>query len=165
VTGNPSHAPRQRNWVDRARPLFRIGNRFEAFEMRHFGTSVMSALNRGDVLLLETTGRRTGRSRFTPVAYWRTDDGAFVIGGGAAGMVTVPDWVRNLRASPSAAIWTRRRRIAVHAQELTGDERDQAQAHATTIWRGVPRYEQKSGRVIPYFRLVPERQPAPDPMG
>lgn len=114
----------------------------------------MSLLNAGSVMVLETVGRRTGRRRFAPVGYWRDEDGAFVVGGGAAGMATVPDWVRNLRANPGAAVWIRRSRIPVQALELTGTERDHARDEAAEIWRGVPRYEMKSGRVIPYFRLV-----------
>lgn len=107
-------------------------------------------------MVLETTGRRTGKRRFTPVAYWEAG-GHYVIGAGAGGMTVVPDWVLNLRNDPAAAAWIRRSRIPVHAEELKGDERDRAQAKATTIWRGVPRYAAKSGRVIPYFRLAPER--------
>src|SRR4051794_31739686 len=122
-----------KRWIDRTRPLFRIGNRIEAFELRHLGTSPLSLLNPGSVLVLETTGRRTGRRRWAPVAYWQDAAGAFVIGGGAAGMTVDPDWVRNLRAGPDAAVWIRRLRIAIVARELAGDERDEAQRHATTI--------------------------------
>jgi deazaflavin-dependent oxidoreductase (nitroreductase family) len=71
-------------------------------------------------------------------------------------MATVPDWVKNLRADPRAAVWVRRSRISVQAHECTGTERDQAQAAATSIWSGVSKYEVKSGRAIPYFRLVPD---------
>jgi len=77
-----------------------------------------------------------------------------VIGGGAAGKTRTPDWVANLRANAEAAVWIRRRRIPVRAGELTGEERDPAGGHATRIWPGVPRYAERSGRVIPYFRLV-----------
>lgn len=114
----------------------------------------MSLLNRGDLLALETIGRRSGNVRYTPVAYWQDEHGAFVIGGGAAGMATVPDWVKNLRHTPNAAVWIRRARIPVVAHELTGDDRARAQAEATKIWPGVAAYERKSGRAIPYFRLA-----------
>jgi deazaflavin-dependent oxidoreductase (nitroreductase family) len=114
----------------------------------------MSLLNPGSVMVLETTGRRTGRPRFTPVGYWEDEHGSFFVGGGAAGMATVPDWVRNLRANPSATAWIRRSRVAVSSCELTDADRDRAQRQATNIWPSVPKYERKSGRVIPYFRLV-----------
>jgi deazaflavin-dependent oxidoreductase (nitroreductase family) len=107
------------------------------------------------VLVIETTGRKTGLQRFTPVGYWRDDDGSHVVGGGAAGQTRTPDWVANLRSKPAAAIWINRTRIQVTAKELAGDERIEARTRAATIWRGVPRYERLSGRVIPYFRLLP----------
>ncbi len=144
----------RRNWADRTRPLWRISNRIDAFQLRRFGVSVMTALNPGSVMVLETTGRRTGKRRFTPVGYLE-EGGAYVIGGGAAGMSVVPDWVKNLRNDPIAAAWIQRSRVPVRAEELQGVERERAQEEATKIWAGVPRYEMKSGRVIPYFRLVP----------
>lgn len=118
----------------------------------------MALLNRGDVLVIETTGRRSGRRRFTPVGYWRDSEaeGSFIIGGGAAGKTRVPDWVANLRATPSAAVWVDRRRVPVVAEELVGDERELAQRQAMAIWRGVDKYERRSGRVIPYFRFLPK---------
>jgi deazaflavin-dependent oxidoreductase (nitroreductase family) len=122
----------------------------------------MSMFNRVKVLLLENTGRRSGRRRFAPIGYWLDDEGSFVVGGGAAGMATVPDWVRNLRADPRSAVWIRRVRTAVVAEELLVEERDRAQRHAEVIWRGVSSYERKSGRVIPYFRLRPAAALHPD---
>lgn len=152
---HPAVTTARRNWADRTRPLWRIGNRIDAFQLRHFGVSVMSALNPGRVMVLETTGRTTGKRRFTPVGYWE-EQGDYLIGGGAGGMSVVPDWVKNLRNDPIAAAWIDRSRIRVRAAELHGGQRDRAQQDATSIWPGVPKYEAKSGRVIPYFRLVPE---------
>lgn len=112
-------------------------------------------LNPGDLLVIETKGRRSGRQRFTPVGYWQEADGSFVVGGGAAGKARVPDWVANLRDAPGAAVWIRRKRILVTVGELVGEERNEAQRRASEIWRGVAKYERRSGRVIPYFRLRP----------
>jgi deazaflavin-dependent oxidoreductase (nitroreductase family) len=145
----------RRNWIDRTRPLWRIGNRSEAFQLRRLGFSFMALVNKGSLLVLESTGRRSGRRRFTPVGYLPDGDGGFVIGGGAAGQTRTPDWVANLRAEPEVAVWVRRRRIAVTARELHGAERERAREEAVAVWPGVPRYERLSGRVVPYFRLVP----------
>src|SRR5438309_11812351 len=83
---------RRRTWADWTRPLWRVGNRLEAWELRRLGTSGMKLLRRSDLLALETTGRRTGRRRRVPLAYWVTDEGSYMVGGGAAGMTRV-DWV------------------------------------------------------------------------
>jgi deazaflavin-dependent oxidoreductase (nitroreductase family) len=140
--------------------LWRVGNRFEAAQLRRFGISGMTVLRRTNVLVIETTGRRTGRRRSTPVAYWMWDDGNYYVGGGAAGMTTVPDWVANLRANPAAAVIVKRRRVTVHAEELTGDAYDKARSHAVELWPVVPKYERMSGRRVPYFRLCPANGPA-----
>jgi len=122
--------------------------------LRRFGTSGMSLLRRSPLLVIETTGRKTGRRRAAPVAFWTEEDGTIFIGGGAAGMATTPDWVANLRADPRAAVVVRRERIPVLAVELTGDEYDRVRAHAISLWPGVPKYERRSGRPTPYFKLT-----------
>jgi deazaflavin-dependent oxidoreductase (nitroreductase family) len=114
---------RQRSGVggsDRYRPLWRASNRLESAALRYLGTSWIALIGRRTVLVLETTGRRTGWRRRTPVAYWRGVGGALFIGGGAGGMSRV-DWVANLRANSAAAVWIGRRRRPVIATELSGD--------------------------------------------
>lgn len=64
------------------------------------------------------------------------------------------DWVANLRAQPRAWVWIRRRRIPVAAHELTGDEYERAREEALEHWPDAPKYETRSGRTIPYFRLT-----------
>lgn len=152
---NNSSVAGSRNWVDRTQPLWRVGNRLESLQLRKLGVSPMALVNPGSVCVIETTGRRTGRRRFTPVGYWQSADGSFMVGGGAAGKSTTPDWVANLRTRHDAAVWVHRRRIPVAAHELAGQDRTAAQEHAARIWHGVGTYERRSGRVIPYFRLVP----------
>jgi deazaflavin-dependent oxidoreductase (nitroreductase family) len=138
--------------ADRYRPLWRVSNRLESAALRYLGTSGIALIGRRRVLVLETTGRKTGRARRTPVAYWRGGDGTLFIGGGAGGMSRV-DWVANLRADPAAAVWIGRRRSPVIATELSGDASEQARRHAFAIWPDTARYERASGRPIPYFRL------------
>jgi deazaflavin-dependent oxidoreductase (nitroreductase family) len=145
----------RRNFVDRTRPLWRLGNRWEVMLLRRFGTSGMAVLGRQQLLVIETRGRKTGRRRAAPIAFWREGD-EFYVGGGAAGMTRPPDWVANLRADPHAHVVVRRQRLAVHAEELAGTAYDAAHAHALSVWKSVPKYERRSGRRVPYFRLTAE---------
>jgi deazaflavin-dependent oxidoreductase (nitroreductase family) len=142
------------NWIDRTRPLWRLGNRWEVMLLRRLGWSGMSLLRRSPLLVIETTGRRSGRRRAAPVAFWQ-EGGDYLVGGGAAGMTRV-DWVANLRAQPTAAVVAHRRRVPVVARELSGDEYERAREHAIRLWPSVPKYERISGRRVPYFRLHPE---------
>jgi deazaflavin-dependent oxidoreductase (nitroreductase family) len=121
--------------------------------VRYLGASGLSLLWRTPVLLLETKGRRTGRTRRAAVAYWRAD-GAYFVGGGAGGMTRV-DWVANLRASSHATVWVDRRRTEVTVTELRGDRYEQARHEAMRRWPRSRKYEHISGRAIPYFELAP----------
>ena len=142
---------RPRNRRDRLRFWWRYGNKIEVWELRHFGTSGMSILGRNRMLVVETTGRKTGRRRRTPVAYWQDGDAIF-IGGGAAGMSRV-DWLANIRAQPLCAVWLKRERLEVVATELQGAEYDKAREYAFARWPFTTKYEAMSGRRVPYFRL------------
>jgi len=134
--------------------LWWVSNRIESAALRYLGASGLALISRRTVLVLETTGRKTGRTRRTPVAYWRGGEGTLFIGGGAGGMSRV-DWVANLRANPAAVVWIGRRRHPVTATELRGEASEQARRHAFDKWPDTAKYERMSGRPIPYFRLDP----------
>lgn len=153
IVGMGSKHTGRRTTADRFRWLFRLSNRLEALQVRYLGVSSVSLLWRTQVLLLETTGRRTGRTRRAAVAYWH-HDGAYLVGGGAGGMTKV-DWVANLRATSRATVWVRRRRIPVTVTELQGDRYDEVREEALRRWPSALKYEQISGRRLPFFELTP----------
>ena len=64
------------------------------------------------VLLLTTTGRRSGKSRTTPLLFVRDDD-AFVVVGSNGGSDYVPAWWLNLRSNPGAEVEIGRGRVPV----------------------------------------------------
>ena len=105
------------------------------------------------VLVLETTGRKSGKRRSTPVAYKRLDDGSYLVVGGAGGQQTPVDWVANLRADARAVVVVERRREDVVAEELQGAERATAWAAAREAWPQIDNYERAAGRPVPVFRL------------
>jgi hypothetical protein len=77
------------NWLDRTRPLWRIANRLEAFQFRRLGFSPMSLLNKGSVMVIETTRAAAGKTLVatsSSVAV-RRHDGHSRLGGKPAGEV------------------------------------------------------------------------------
>ncbi|MDQ2648262.1 MAG: nitroreductase family deazaflavin-dependent oxidoreductase [Actinomycetota bacterium] len=143
---------RRRNLADRIRPLRRIAGRVETLEAKWLGRSILSIVMRQPVLVLETTGRRSGKRRSTALAFREVDD-VLVVVGGAGGQTAVPDWVLNLRADPNVVVTRRRRTMPMVARELAGDER-------TAMWdRLLPQlpmiatYEERAGRPIPVIEL------------
>lgn len=150
---NTNETPRP-NLVDRLRPLRRLLAPAEAAQVRRFGASVLSLLYRADVLVLHTTGRRSGAERDTTLAHTRIGEQLVVVGG-AGGQRRLPDWVANLRARPAAAVTLAGDRFAVHAVELRGAERARLWPQLVQRWPRIEVYERRAGRAVPVFRLDP----------
>lgn len=150
----PDDTP-HRNVYDRLRVLRRLGRPFEVAQVRRLGGSVLSVAFRTPVLVLHTSGRRTGRERSTPLAFHRLDDGSLVVVGGAGGQSRTPDWVANLRAGPDASVTVGRVRIGVRAAELQGPERSARWEELRARWPQIDTYQERAGRDVPVFRLVP----------
>ncbi|MGA8331549.1 MAG: nitroreductase family deazaflavin-dependent oxidoreductase [Mycobacterium sp.] len=107
-----------------------------------------------DLLLLTTTGAKSGQPRVSPLAYFRID-GKLVIIGSFAGADVNPAWVHNLRANPSARVEIGNDSSDVTARELPSDERDQLFGKITAAAPGFAEYQAKTTRVIPVFELQP----------
>ena len=108
----------------------------------------------GRMLVLHTTGRRSGQPRETPLTY--TKDGqAFVVIASDGGSPHDPDWYRNLEADPDVAIDVRGQRLLVHAETVTGTERDRLWQQAVRSYSGYAGYQSRATRQIPVVRLSP----------
>jgi deazaflavin-dependent oxidoreductase (nitroreductase family) len=110
------------------------------------------------LLLLHTTGRRTGREYVNPVAYL-PDDGRWAVFGSKGGALTDPDWVRNLEANPDALIEVGTETIPVRATKILREEPERDELYARQVARmpGFAEYEEKTKgiRKIPVIVLEP----------
>ncbi|HEX4788306.1 MAG TPA: nitroreductase/quinone reductase family protein [Actinospica sp.] len=108
------------------------------------------------LLLLETTGRRTGQPRVTPLTY-ASQGTDFLVAGSNWGQERHPAWALNLLATPKAAVSLRGKRIAVTARALYGAEWTEAWQLLLDVWPVyddyVARVHETSGREIMVFRL------------
>lgn len=107
-----------------------------------------------NLLLLTTTGAKSGQPRVSPLAYFRID-GKLLIIGSFAGADVNPAWVHNLRANPSAHIEVGNESSDVVARELPPAERDEIFPKITAVASGFAEYQAKTSRVIPVFELQP----------
>jgi|SRR5271156_2957717 deazaflavin-dependent oxidoreductase (nitroreductase family) len=107
-----------------------------------------------DLLLLTTTGAKSGAARVSPLAYFRVD-GKLLIIGSFAGADINPGWVHNLRANPSAQVEIGNESSDVIARELPSAERDDLFGTITAAAPGFAEYQSKTSRVIPVFELRP----------
>jgi deazaflavin-dependent oxidoreductase (nitroreductase family) len=100
------------------------------------------------VLVLTTTGRRSGASRSTVVAYVRTDDG-YAVGGLNLGSDRDPAWALNLAADPRAEICVAGKRLAVRARPVDGRE-------AEALWQAFTR---QFGQIAATLAIVRREPP------
>jgi deazaflavin-dependent oxidoreductase (nitroreductase family) len=106
------------------------------------------------VLLLTTTGRRTGQSRTAPVLYLRDGDRLVVIGSNA-GNVRAPAWSFNLTANPEAEVEIGHRRQSVRARIADGEERADLWQRMNERYGGFEDYRARTSRDIRVFVLEP----------
>ena len=155
-------APLHQRWIRRfagSRPgawLFaRVLHRIDRFVFRTTGgrrtaTSVISGL---PVVMLTTTGARTGLPRTVPVLGFPVGDD-IAIAAGNFGRPEPPGWCVNLRREPRAQLVVRGRQRAVVAEELAGAARQEVWGRAIEILPAAAAYERRAGgRTIAVFLL------------
>jgi deazaflavin-dependent oxidoreductase (nitroreductase family) len=123
-------------------------------EFRANGGKVTGQFANADLLLLTTTGAKSGQTRVSPLAYFRVD-GKLIIVGSFAGAPVNPAWVHNLRANPQAHVEVGTESFGVTARELPSDERDELFPKLAAAAPGFAEYQSKTSRVIPLFELQP----------
>ncbi|MCZ6622942.1 MAG: nitroreductase family deazaflavin-dependent oxidoreductase [Deltaproteobacteria bacterium] len=106
------------------------------------------------ILLLTTTGRRTGRSRTTPLLC--LEDGAnWVVIASNGGDDRHPAWWLNLKRTPVATIQVKRRTNRVRAREATEGERSRLWPLAVRMYANYEDYQCRTRREIPIVILEP----------
>ncbi|MDX1890878.1 nitroreductase family deazaflavin-dependent oxidoreductase [Mycolicibacterium sp. 050158] len=128
-------------------------NRGVVEEFRANGGVVGGPFQGGDLLLLHTTGAKSGQPRLSPLAYL-TVDGRMLIVGSYAGAPKDPAWVHNLRANPKARIELGTDAYDVTATELPPQERDTMFQRVSERWPVFAEYQANTPRVIPLFELT-----------
>jgi deazaflavin-dependent oxidoreductase (nitroreductase family) len=123
-------------------------------EFRANAGKVTGQFANADLLLLTTTGAKSGERRVSPLAYFRVD-GKLIIIGSFAGAPVNPAWVHNLRANPQARVEIGTDAFDVTARELPAAEREELFPKVTALAPGFAEYQSKTSRVIPLFELQP----------
>ena len=109
----------------------------------------------GPVLLLNTTGRKSGRRRTTPLVYLR-DGENFVVVASNGGSSTPPAWWLNLRADPDATVeLAGRGPLRVRAEDAEGEEKRRLWSRLLEMYSGYEGYQAKTDREIPVVILRP----------
>ncbi|MFJ6086551.1 nitroreductase/quinone reductase family protein [Streptomyces sp. NPDC092369] len=113
------------------------------------------------LLLLTTTGARTGTRHTTPVGYLPDGGERVLVIASAGGSPRHPDWYRNLLADPHVTVESGVFTYEAQAVVLAGEERDRAWARAVEADPGWAAYQKKTERVIPVVALYNTTQGGP----
>ena len=107
------------------------------------------------VLILHTTGARSGLERVTPLVY-RQEGDRFFIFATKGGSHSHPDWYHNLKANPTVSAEIGTGTSSATAVEIVGEERDAIYARAAAAIPPFAEYEAATDRTIPVIELVLE---------
>ena len=107
------------------------------------------------ILLLTTTGRKSGTPRTTPLCYFTDGDDLIVVASNG-GMDWFPDWWLNLLSDPQATVEIGRTRRRVVARAATPEERARLWTALIAVAPGYLEYERRTSREIPLGLLRPE---------
>jgi len=107
------------------------------------------------VLLLTTTGRRSGKARTTPLTFFRDGPDLVVIASNG-GADRAPDWSVNLQQHPRAVVQIGTDRLSVEARTATPAERERLWVGITATYPGYAAYQRKTTRRIPVLILTPK---------
>jgi F420H(2)-dependent quinone reductase len=106
----------------------------------------------GSLILLTTTGAKTGQPRIAPLM--RVEDGERIIAvASKGGAPTHPEWYLNLLAHPEVTVEVGSEKFETTARILKGQEREKAFALAAEVFPPYAEYQKKTEREIPVIAL------------
>lgn len=105
------------------------------------------------VLLLHTTGAKSGAERVNPMMYLN-EGGRIYVFASKAGADSHPDWYHNLLANPQVSLELGAERFDAKALNVVGAARGRVYAKQASRFPGFAEYQEKTTRIIPVVELV-----------
>ena len=104
------------------------------------------------ILLLTTTGRKSGKEYTAPLIFGE-DDGNYVLVASKGGRPEHPSWYVNLAANPDVGVQVKGDKFRARARTAEGEERDRLWRAMNEIWPHYDEYQTKTTRQIPVVVL------------
>jgi F420H(2)-dependent quinone reductase len=136
----------------RLNPMLRLMWKLHRFVLRVSGGRVGSRMGAMKVLLLQTTGHKSGQPRTVGLSHLEAD-GRYLVMASYAGEDHDPAWAKNLRAQPRAMVTIGGRSIPVVARLLEGAEREAMFDRFLEADAAYGDYRERTTREIPVFEL------------
>jgi deazaflavin-dependent oxidoreductase (nitroreductase family) len=136
-------------------PLWiKITSATHLFWYRLTGGLIGGSIFGAPILLLTTTGRKSGARRTTPLLYLE-EDGRYIVIASNGGNPNHPAWYLNLRAHPEAEAQVRSRTLPVRARVADEAERARLWPKVVEMYSGYADYQRSTTRRIPVVILDP----------
>ena len=137
------------------RRVIKLFSMFHLFVYRLTGGRLLGSYSGGGILLLTTTGRKSGRRRTRPLSYIREDD-AYVLVASFGGAPRHPAWYLNLRSNPAVTIQVQGRKLSAIAETATPVERTRLWPKVVAVHADYDRYQSRTEREIPLVLVKEE---------
>jgi len=135
------------------RRIMRVAGTLHRGLFRLSGGRIGGALGKMPVLLLTTTGRKSGQPRTWPLGYFRDGERTIIIAS-AGGEPTHPAWYLNLTANPRVTVQIGQETIPMAAATATGAERERLWTRLVADFPNFADYQKKTTRQIPVVILT-----------
>ena len=137
-----------------ARLALKLGSGVHSGVYRATGGKLFGRMGKSPILLLNTTGRKSGKRRTSPLLYVM-DGEDFVIIASKGGAPTHPAWYLNLKADPDASVEVGDREVRVRAEEADPEEKLRLWQKMVEMYPTYDDYQRKTKREIPLLILHP----------
>lgn len=109
--------------------------------------------NGAPILLLTTTGRKSGQARTSALIFGRNGDDLLLVAS-QGGAPTHPNWYHNLTANPDVEVQVEGDVFPATARTATGDEKSRLWSIMTDVWPNYDQYQERTDRQIPVVVLT-----------
>ena len=135
--------------------MFKLGTAVHRAILRMSRGRLLARVGGMPVLILTTTGRKTGKKRTSPLIYVEDGDSLAIVAS-AGGSPTDPGWWRNLKANPETTVQVGREKgRRVRARQATPEEKARLWPRLTEVWPDYDEYQKRTEREIPVILLEP----------
>ena len=137
----------------------RVATKLHMFVYRVTGGRLGGRMVGAPVLLLTTTGRKTGKQRTSPLLYLEDGENLVIVASNG-GAPRHPTWWLNLRADPEASVEIGNRKLRVRAEEASPEEKERLWTRLVAMYGPYESYRRRTDRDIPVVILHPAEEKA-----
>jgi len=138
--------------VSTQRRVANVFGRLNAALYKASGGKMGGSMKGAPILLLTTTGRKTGKPRTNPLLYLNDGDDLVIVAS-VGGAPQHPVWFLNLQANPEVEVQIGNGKEMRRAREATPEERERLWPQLVAMYAGYAQYQQKTTRTIPVVLL------------